>query len=90
MARIIKGGISIGKGTDISKIFKANKKEKKGVVIEEEYTDQEIYDMMVKKTEKYFYDLNKAEQVEQLKKLGIKKIPRFEKGRVELLLELNR
>ena len=41
-----------------------------------------------KYTEKELYDMNKDEQVEILKKLKADKIPRLEKGRVELILEL--
>jgi len=42
----------------------------------------------VKLTEKEAYDLNKDEQVKLLVKLGSKKIPRFEKQRVQLILKL--
>jgi len=39
-------------------------------------------------SEKELYALNKDEQIAILKKLGSKLIPRFEKGRVKLILEL--
>jgi hypothetical protein len=38
-------------------------------------------------TEKELFDLNKAEQVKMLKELG-QEIPRYEKDRVKLLMEL--
>lgn len=39
-------------------------------------------------TEKALFKLNKAEQVEMLKALGVKKVPRFERSRVKKILEL--
>ena len=34
------------------------------------------------------YDMNKKEQIALLNSLGVEKIPRYEKGRVEAILEL--
>jgi len=36
----------------------------------------------------YFKKLNKNEQVDMLREKGVTKIPHFEKGRIELLMEL--
>lgn len=39
-------------------------------------------------TEERLFSLRKSEQVDMLKKLGVKKIPKYEKDRVKKLLEL--
>lgn len=67
------------------------KKEKKEKVKEEKKEDgpkPELVDVAEKLSEQQLYKLNKSEQVELLNKLGADKIPRWEKGRVELLLQL--
>lgn len=40
-------------------------------------------------TEKQLFAWNKAEQVSILKEFGVKKIPRLEKDRVKLILEVS-
>lgn len=57
------------------------------------YTEQELEakyaaQPIKKLTKREAYDLNRKEQIELLKKLGAKKIPRLEIDRVEMILKL--
>ena len=48
----------------------------------------EVKEQKKKFTEEELFNLNKSEQVELLKKLGVENIPKKEKERVDLIVEL--
>jgi hypothetical protein len=57
------------------------------MVEETNKTDKPKEPKAKKYTEKQLYKLNKLEQIEILKELGVEKIPRLEKGKVNAILE---
>lgn len=42
----------------------------------------------IKPTEKELFKMTKKEQVDMLESFGVKEIPRFEKGRVQMILDM--